>query len=132
MQFPISIETVPVRVRFKKPTPRTEMVDWPVIRMSSWICALTKECPEYLLGGLQLADVDGWKMLFSGFWNQYKLIDPAHPIFSANVDTASVVPYALHGDEGRGLRGKPYLVESWQPIIGVGGPFKTNESGLLI
>ena len=130
MQFPVALEYVPVRVRFKKPLPRCETVEWPVVKMTAWISTLVKECSQYLLGGFPLEHADGWKMLFAGFWSQYRHINPNHAIYSTAMDRCCVVPYALHGDEGKGLRGKPYFVESWQLSIGVGGPFKTNESGL--
>ena len=70
-------------------------------------------------------------MIFGNFWAVYQTIDEGHPVFSAGLDLGRVVPYALHGDEGKGLRGRPYLVESWQPIIGVAGPHHTNESTQL-
>ena len=117
-------------IRLKKPKPRTETIDWPVLKMSSWVQTLTKpEYARFLLGGHAIDDVDGWKMMFANFWHQYRSVNPSHPVFSSGIDTAFFIPFALHGDEGRGLRGKPYLVESWQPLIGVGGPFVTNESG---
>ena len=64
-------------------------------------------------------------------FDNYRRVDEHHPVFTTGVELGRVVPYALHGDEGRGLRGKPYLVESWQPIIGVAGPDYTNESSQL-
>ena len=123
---------VPVTVRLRKPRPHNEKIEWPILAISDWAVALLEHSPEFLLGGLRLEDVDGWKMLLGNFWQTYRSIDSAHPTYTVEgVDPCTTIPYALHGDEGSGLRKIPFLVESWQPIIGVKGPFHTNESGWL-
>ena len=43
-------------------------------------------------------------------------------------DTRYVVPYCFHGDEGRGSGRVPFLVLSWQPIVGLKGLDQCNDS----
>ena len=131
VQYPVEIATVPVTIRLRKPEPHNEVLQWPIIRLSDWVRALLKCHPSYLLGGMELEDTLGWQHQFATFWETYRTIDPDHEVFSAGLELANVVPYALHGDEGKGLRGKPFLVESFQPVIGRHGMFVTNESGKL-
>ena len=132
VMFPALVSTVPVTIRIKKPTPGNQVVEWPVIKLSSWVAALAKgEASRYLLAGFRLEEVDQWKAIFASFWSTYATVDADHEMFSANLDPCFTIPYALHGDEGKGLRGKAFLVESWQTIIGVHGPSQTNESGYL-
>ena len=130
-QFPVEVTTVPVTVRLRKPKPHSEVLQWPIIRITDWARAILSRNPAYLLGGLRLEDGLGWQQQFSSFWSSYRSIDPAHPAYSEGLDLSRTIPYALHGDEGRGLRSKPFLVESFQPIIGKNGIFVTNESGYL-
>ena len=130
VKFSVELTVVPVRIRLRKPKPHIEILDWPIIRPSDWARSLLKHNPEILLGGHKLED-EGWKPILASFWQQYRAINPGHPAFATftNLDLERVIPYAHHGDEGRGLRGKPFLVESIQPIIGFHGINSTNESG---
>ena len=132
-QYPVDIASVPVTIRLRKPRPHFEVVQWPMIRISDWARAILKHHPPYLLGGCKLEDEAGWEMQFASFWSSYRSIDPAHPAFEVFEEhmLSRVIPYAHHGDEGRGLRQKPFLVESFQPIISRAGMFVTNESGYL-
>ena len=129
VKFPVKIAVVPVRIRLRKPKPHVETLDWPMIRPSDWVRSLINQNPPILLGGHELED-ERWKPMLASFWEQYRYINPQHPIYALpNIDRSTVLPYAHHGDEGRGLPGKPFLVESFQPIIGVNGINSTNESG---
>ena len=130
-QFPVALTMVPVTIRLRKPRPHNEVVEWPMIRISDWARAILSKNPSYLLGGFSLEDADGWQHQFATFWSCYESIDPTHEVFRTGLDLGRVIPFAHHGDEGRGLRAKPYLVESFQPIIGRNGMFSTHESGYL-
>ena len=131
VQYPVKITAVPVMIRLRKPKPRNEVLQWPIIGITDWARALLQRSPPYLLGGFNLEDSLGWQHQFASFWSVYKTIDPDHAVFSSGLSPTNIVPYALHGDEGKGLRGKPFLVESFQPVIGRHGIFVTNESGKL-
>ena len=130
-QYPVPLTWTDVTVRLRKPQPHHDVVKWPTIKLSDWARVLVECTPEFILGGLQLEDVDGWTSMFSSFWESYRSINGSHAVFSQGLDLGKCLPYAVHGDEGRGLRFKPYLVESWQPLIGVHGLSCTNESGPL-
>ena len=66
-------------------------------------------------------------MLLS-FWYAYRFVDADHPVYRDYGDVLStVVPVMLHGDEGRGLRHRPYMVISLQPVISYLGPQHNNE-----
>ena len=128
--FPVLMSTTPVTIKLRKPRPHTTVVDWPIIKMTDWAQTLLQRTPQYMLGGMKLEQVDEWSRMFSMFWSFYRTIDPSHPIYNLPVpEHGKFLPYAIHGDEGRGLRNKAFLVESFQPLIGVWGPMKTNESG---
>ena len=129
LQYPVPLTWVPVTVKLRKPKPHNETLDWPILKLSDWVRVLVEHNPEHILGGMRLEEVDGWTMQFTSFWESYRSINAAHPVFLEGLDLGKCVPYALHGDEGRGLRFKPYLVESFQPCIGVRGLQYTNESG---
>ena len=131
VQYPVAVDSVTIHIKLRKPRPHSTVAQWPVVRMSTWAKALLKDNARYLLGGNNIEDVAACKMVYENFWESYRTVDEHHPVFATGVELGRVVPYALHGDEGRGLRGKPYLVESWQPIIGVAGPDYTNESSQL-
>ena len=131
MQFPVQLTWIPVTCRLRKPRPHNETLDWPIIQISDWARVLLDKNPQYLLGGLHLNQAEGWRRMFANFWDSYRTIDPNHMAFEAALDLSCTIPYALHGDEGKGLRQKPFLVESFQPIIGFHGPSHTNESGLF-
>ena len=128
-QYPVPLATVPTTIRLRKPRPHDEVLQWPVIRISDWARVLLEKNPAYLLGGCKLEDELGWSMILSSFWEKYRSINPSHVAYTSGLELSRLIPYAIHGDEGRGLRGKPFLVESFQPIISKHGLFVTNESG---
>ena len=129
--MPVRIDAIEIPVKFRKPKVREQLVWWPTLRMSDWIKALVSSCPEILLCGFKLEDDMGWKQVLSSFWQIYQTIDPNHCFFESTIPFTNAIPYYLHGDEGRGLRSKPFLVESFQPVIANQGLFETNEKGQL-
>ena len=127
--FPVDIDVAPITVAVRKPTYRTEKVWWPILKMSSWVEALCTKCPQMILGGHSLQDTLGWQSTLLNFWKRYQSFNGSHPIFQAGVDHRFVVPYFLHGDEGRGQCRRQFMVESFQPCISWKGTGHTNESG---
>lgn len=86
-----------------------------------------------LLAGHELSDFVGWQQVFTTFWDSYRMVNPNHVIFQELGDfpIACAIPYFIHGDEGRGYCRRPFMVESWQPVISYKGLDKINESGYL-
>ncbi len=122
----LPIEPVHCTIRRVKPV-RICQAWWPTISMKSWVMHLLENYPKVLLAGHVLED-HGWKKDFYKFWEQYKSIEPSHPIYQGNIDWRFAVPYAFHGDEGRGKGKVPFLCISFQPIISHLGLGHCNDS----
>ena len=60
-------------------------------------------------------------------------MDPLHPVyrFFQESDYGYIIPWCLHGDEGRGLAKVPLLVCAFQFLISRSGEHKTNMAGFL-
>ena len=130
---PVEITVVPTTIRLRKPRPRVIPVFWPVLSMRSWSEILMARYPKLMLGGFDLDQEDQWKKLLRWFWEAFYHDDPTHPIFeSHDFDPSHSIPYMTHGDEGRGLRSQPFMVQSWQTVLSVNGPGDTNMSGILV
>ena len=127
--FPVDIDVAPVTVAVRRPVYRTENVWWPVIKMSSWVQTLCQVCPQMILAGHSLEDTKGWQTTLSTFWKRYAGFNKQHPVYRQGVDVRYVVPYFIHGDEGRGQCRRQFMVESFQPCISWKGTGCTNESG---
>ncbi|CAL1170532.1 unnamed protein product, partial [Cladocopium goreaui] len=67
-------------------------------------------------------------MMLGAFWQTYQATNPGHPVFSTPFDLKGCVPIFLHGDEGRGLARRPFMVLSWQTVISHHGPGVCNDS----
>jgi len=99
--------------------------------MASWVRALLDQSPGMLLAGHCLRDVTKWQAVFSRFWDLYRHVNPNHCIYADGLDARNCIPYFMHGDEGRGYCRRPFMVESFQPVISQKGLEYTNESGKL-
>ena len=125
----IPIDVCLVTVKLRKPL-RRETVWWPILRMDSWCKFFLEKKPQLLLAG---HTVDGdWPGTFLKFWNLYKKVDGTHPIYESGYDLSGCVPIYVHGDEGRGQLKRPYMVVSWQNVIGFGGMEKCNDTSYLV
>lgn len=129
--YPVHIDCGLIHVVFRKPEYRSEKVWWPFLRMQAWVEAILQESPRMLLAGHDIANPAGWRQTFSTFWESYRHCNPQHCIYTDGLDTRFCIPYFLHGDEGRGYCRRPFMVESFQPIISHKGLGVTNESGQL-
>lgn len=125
--LPLQIDAVKITVRRLKPRLGQYEAWWPIISMRTWATYLLQHHPGYLLGGNDL-DNPYWPKMLKKFWDTYRSIDPQHAIYSSSLDTRYVVPYCFHGDEGRGSGRVPFLVLSWQPIVGLKGLDQCNDS----
>ena len=99
--------------------------------MTDWVKTLIKRRPQVLLAGCKFEEHMQWKAILRGFWENYRGVNGDHPIFSSGFPLDTAIPYFFHGDEGRGLRNRPIMIEAFQPVISQLGPDKTNESGWL-
>ena len=129
MSLALPIDSCVVRVKYRKPV-RVVREDWPIIRLQTWVTYMLNVKPEMILGGYQVSD-PGWQSMLLDFWNTYRSVDADHPAYRDYGDVLStVVPVMLHGDEGRGLHHRPYMVISMQPVIAYHGPHRSNEGTL--
>ena len=99
--------------------------------MQAWVKALLDESPWMILAGHDLSEVSEWQSTFAHFWSLYRYVNGGHCIYQDGHDTRTCIPYFLHGDEGRGYCRRPFMVESFQPVISHKGSDYTNESGYL-
>ena len=106
-------------------------VDWPIIPLSSWVTYELGQGGNFLLAGNSLEEPHMWKPVLRSFWCRYQKMDGGHPLFSSGYDWDSVIPYMVHGDEGRGRGKQPLLTISFQGILSHYGPHRLNSSGTL-
>ena len=125
----IAIDVCKVMIKVRKPL-RKIQVWWPYIRMDTWCKYFLEYKPQLLLGG---HTIDGdWQGTFTKFWSLYRQVDSSHPVFRSGYSLESCVPYYIHGDEGRGQLKRPYMVISWQTVVGHGGMDVCNDSACLV
>lgn len=132
VSLPIEIILTPTTIQVKKPRLRILPVYWPCLRMRSWITILLNRFPQFVLGGFKLNEESQWRSLFQWFWKVYQEYDPTHDVFhqeGQNGDLSLAIPIATHGDEGRGARSSPFMVQSFQFVLSYKGPGTTNCSG---
>lgn len=125
----LPFEPVLITIRRLKPVRICEAW-WPTFSMQAWASYLLEHYPKILLAGHFLQD-RGWQKTFRRFWETYRRIDPNHPVFQSGYDTHFMVPYAFHGDEGRGRGKVPFLVFSFQPVVSHRGLGHCNDSTSL-
>ena len=103
---------------------------WPHISMREWCRFFVSSKPQLLLAGC--TPEQNWMEFFRNFWDDYRLIDRDHPVYSSGYNLGACVPYFVHGDEGRGQNKRPYMVLSWQTVIGHMGIGATNDTSYLV
>ena len=86
-------------------------------------------CPEVILGGHPIEEVDDWGNMFANFWHHFNQSMPGVQMNGASPEVN--IPVCIHGDEGRGKTRKPIMIIAWQALIGSFGPLVTNLSGML-
>lgn len=99
-----------------------------MLRMDTWLTFLLENYPAYILGG----DAADPSSVFRSFWNDYKHVEGDHPLFASNIPWDRAIPYQIHGDEGRGQNKIPFLVCSWQPVVGHRGLSYVNDTSRLV
>ena len=79
---------------------------------------MASKCPERLLAGYTMHNLDGFHALLRRFWKSYKILHPSHPVFGKSMDElCRCIPIKLHEDEGTGLRKTAVYQYSWGPVL---------------
>ena len=126
--LPLPVNVCEVHVRLRKPI-RSMRVFWPMLTIEDWVQTLLDRRPELLLAGNSKGG--NWQATFSSFWKKYHKLNPSHPVFSECYDLAGAIPALIHGDEGRGHIKRPYMVISWQCLLGLHGPDMVNDTSSI-
>ena len=126
----ISTCTTPVRLA-KRGSSKKAMVQFPILKLSDWARCILRHGGQFLLGGQSLAAQDSFGRTLELFWERYRRIEPSHPFFKSNHDWRRSLPYALHGDEGRGAGKKPIMVLGAQPLVTSPDMSQSNIKGCL-
>ena len=121
-----SVNSETQRVLEHRPKMKEVVRNFPMIGLKAWAEYLLREAPEFVLGGNSL-DTD-YQKTYCTFWETYSKLDGGHPVFAdfPRSSWGNLVPYCLHGDEGRGKAKRPVLVTSYQMLIPKGGLETTN------
>lgn len=86
-----------------------------------------------LLGGHDI-NKDTWKAALTTFWDDY-LKTPSsdgHPMLEPGAPPRDrTVALYIHGDEGRGKKRLPIMIQAIQPVVSYKGPDFKNSSGPL-
>ena len=125
----IDIDYVEVTCRKRRPKIHDVQLPWPVLRMKSWCKFIFENQPSLLLGGYNLSSSAKWQGMFQQFWDRYRNIEGDHDIYTSGKPLSHCIPFLIHGDEGVTHRRRPFMVQSWQPIISFRGTGYTAVSG---
>ena len=105
---------LPVRVNVFK----SQLIEIEQIRVSSWFRYLLQQQPDCLLGGFGLADPHS-RTCLRAYWTAAQKDMGDHAVYELHGhELHRCIPFALHQDEGRGLRKTAVLVSSMQPLLG--------------
>ena len=102
---------------------------WPMLRVGAWVKHILMTKPKVLLAGGTLSEPLSWQISLQKFWQCYREIRPNHDAFLLGKDQLqNTIPIMVHGDEGRGLGRKPFMVLGWQPMVSFKGLSFSNDS----
>ena len=115
----VATVSTPVRISKRGKPFRATMVQYPLLKASAWARASFAEGGHFFLGGRSLQEASAFGETLHEFWKRYKLIEPQLSFFEEEDEAnwKTCIPYAIHGDEGRGKAKKPIMVLSIQPLI---------------
>ena len=124
--------STPVRLAVRG-TSKKAMVRFPLLTLTNWCHNIFGSGGHFLLGGLSLDAASVFGDTLQLFWSRYKMVEPNLPFFQEpGHDLSYCIPYALHGDEGRGAGRTPVMVVSAQPLIVAPDMSVSNLKGLLV
>ncbi|CAE7843377.1 unnamed protein product, partial [Symbiodinium microadriaticum] len=82
--------------------------------------------------GLMRPDAKRERCIWAAFWEKYKLLEPAHPVFGMarnnEIDLSRTAAVVMHGDEGRGRRRQAFMVLSFHSLLGRGTNLSTKKA----
>ena len=132
----LQVKITPVKLRVLQHRPRVREVQlhYPFIRLLDWGQHILEHHSEHMLGGFHISDEAKYVDMFSRFWANYQHLDPEHVVYTqfSSDQWGYLIPYCIHGDEGRGKAKSPILITSFQMLIGIGGEDHTNMKGHLV
>lgn len=132
--LPVTVSEPELSLKIHWPKLVAKKVPYPVVTLKAWLECLLANTPKTLLGGCDdVEDYATYSKTFHKFWMLYKALDPTHPVYQTfeEHEWGSVLPYCVHGDEGRGRNHVPTLVVSYQVVVPAAGLETTNLRGLL-
>ena len=94
---------------------RNEHVRVPYLKVSDYLRKLIETYPDTVFANSQHPG-----QRCQSFWKAYYWTHPSHDVYKKfNVnDLTSVIPIALHGDEGTGSKKQPVSIVNWQTLWG--------------
>ena len=129
----VATVSAPVRISKRGRPFRATMVQYPLLKASAWARASFSEGGHFFMGGRSLQEASAFGDVLHEFWRRYKLIEPHLSFFQEEDESnwRNCIPYAIHGDEGRGKAKKPIMVLSIQPLITSFDMSSSNLQGCL-
>lgn len=97
-----------------------ESVQVPYLSPKDFLGFLLVNAPDLLWGGA--SDISQATANLESFWSAYKGIDPGHVMFQRGDSPRSpgnTLPFAFHGDEGRGAKKGNTCVISMESVLGL-------------
>ena len=105
----VAVDTVRTPIKVLKGKPRITICDYPVLYLSSWLKQSLGSGGQMVLGGHRLQDPAGFRAMFDCFWRRFRCTRPDLDIYNRGWDLSTCIPFAYHGDEGRGKLKRPIL-----------------------
>lgn len=126
----VKVSTIPLWIRYTRKRLAQSLVNYPVLRIPSWVECIFKHGGHFFLGGRTLDELPAVRQELRTFWQNYRAIDKDFPMFTEMPESkwGSLIPVAIHGDEGRGRLKNPVMVVSLQSLLPLHGK-KTNMQG---
>ena len=124
-----SAVTTPVRLS-KRGSSKKGMVQFPILQLSDWCASIFQLGGHFLLGGWDLDRAEDFGEVLQVFWHRFRCHQPDLPFYKESHDWRYCIPFALHGDEGRGAGKRPVMVCSAQPMITLADMSDANGGGL--
>ena len=128
LQVPITTTPAPIKTSRRGRPLKQRTIDYPLMRPSDWVAAIFKGGGHFFLGGCSLDQLGTFQDTLAKFWADYQKMEP-DVVFEGSARFA--IPFALHGDEGRGKGRKPIMILSMQPLITSLDMSTSNLSGCL-
>ena len=133
-QIKISITDIraPIRTSKRGRPLRWKYAAYPILLPSSWADSIFRSGGHFWMGGCTLQDADSFGEVLSQFWHRFKVVQPQLQFYEEQHDWHRCIPFAIHGDEGRGKGKKPVMVLSLQPLVTSHDMSVSNMSGCLV